>query len=103
MATASITRPAAGPGVPLPGAPPFFAGIVAQPSSVPGQFVDAVKIFSSGKGTPAGTIAAPNSQDFFAVSKLGDDHTFVAARFSQGPVSPTCRRSPLTRRAGPAR
>jgi hypothetical protein len=85
MATASTTRSAASTAGRLSGAPPFFAGIVSEPASGPGThlFRDVVKIFSSAKGTPAGTITARRSQDFSAVSRLGNDQSFVAASFSR--------------------
>ncbi|HEX6856623.1 MAG TPA: hypothetical protein VF204_15110 [Streptosporangiaceae bacterium] len=85
MATASITKPAASPGNPLSGVPPFFAGIVSQSSGPPAHvtFRDVVKIFRSAKGTPAGTIRAPGSQDFRAVSRLGNDQSFVASAFNR--------------------
>ena len=85
LATASTTKPAASPGDPHSGVPPFFAGIVSQSSgsSAHATFSDVVKIFSSAKGTPAGTVTAPGSQDFRAVSRLGNDQSFVASAFNR--------------------
>jgi hypothetical protein len=85
MATASITKPAASPGDPLSGVPPFFAGIVAQSSGPQDHptFRDVVKIFSSATGTPAGSITAPGSSEFRAVSRLGSDRRFVASAFDR--------------------
>jgi len=81
----------------LSGAPPFFAGIVAEPSGHQhlGQrlgktilrrcrgcsSVTVVKIFSSATGTPAGTITSPASEMFESLSRLGDDQTFVVASY----------------------
>ena len=66
-------------------APPFFAGIVSEPASGPvtHPFRDIVKIFSSATGTPTGTLRARGSQNFSAVSRLGDDQSFVASAFNR--------------------
>ena len=113
MATAGITKPAAS--TPEPdSAPPFFAGIVSEPASGPvtHPFRDIVKIFSSATGTPAGTLRAPGSQNFSAVSRLGDDRSFVAAAFNRRAcvshllkftIDPGGRPSALTRLAAPVR
>jgi len=113
MATAGITKPAAS--TPEPdSAPPFFAGIVSEPASGPvtHPFRDIVKIFSSATGTPAGTLRAPGSQNFSAVSRLGDDRSFVAAAFNRRAcvshllkftIDPAGRPSALTRLAAPVR
>jgi hypothetical protein len=86
MATASTTSPAARTAEPVPGVPPFFAGIVTEDRpSTPGRpFVDVLNIFISAKGLPAATVRAPGQRDFTAVSILGDDQTFVAADLDSG-------------------
>jgi hypothetical protein len=80
-ATASLTTPAARTGEPLSGAPPFFAGIVAEPSGE--TFVDVVKIFNSATGAPAATVTVPAPQVLFALARLGDDRSFVAGSFDR--------------------
>jgi hypothetical protein len=80
MATAGSAKPAACTRQPL-AAPPFLAGIVAQPFGSPDhpRSRDIVKILSSATGSPAAALRARGSQNFSAVSRLGDDQTFVAA------------------------
>jgi hypothetical protein len=80
-ATASITRPATSTAAPLSGTPPFFAGIVAVKNN--GQFASVVRIFSSATGAPAATIEVPGSQNLLALSRLGDDQTFLVSSFDQ--------------------
>jgi hypothetical protein len=79
--TASVTKPATSTGAPLSGAPPFFAGIVSAKTG--GAFTNAVKIFSSSSGAVAGTVAAPGSQQFVGLARLGADQKFVAASFDR--------------------
>jgi len=81
-ATASVNGPAASTAAPLPGAPPFFAGIVAVKKK-DGTFAEVVKIFSSATGALAGTLTVPASQDLFGLARLGDDQDFVAASFDR--------------------
>jgi hypothetical protein len=111
MATAGITKPAASTREPL-SAPPFFAGIVSEPASGPvtHPFRDVVKIFSSATGTPAGTLRARGSQNFSALSRLGDDQSFVAAAFNRRAcvshlwkftIDPVGKPSALTRLSAP--
>ena len=102
------------PGEALAGVPPFFAGIVSQPASGPvtSSFTDVVKIFSSATGAPAGTVRARGSQTFSALSRLGDDQSFVAAaddrkacmsRLWKFTIDAAGRPSALTRLAAPVR
>ena len=79
--TASVTKSATSTGAPLQGTPPFFAGIVSAKTG--GAFTDAVKIFSSSSGAVAGTVAAPESQQFAGLARLGADQKFVAASFDR--------------------
>ena len=80
-ATASITTAAASTGKLPPGAPPFFAGIVAVPKGQ--SFVDVVKIFDSATGAQAGAVKVPGFPQIFSLARLGDDQHFVLASFDR--------------------
>ena len=65
-------------------APRFFAGVTVKPAhTVP--VVTVVKIYRSATGRPvAGAeLTVPAGQQIQSVSRLGNDHTFVAASFDQ--------------------
>ena len=65
-------------------APRFFAGVTVKPAhTVP--VVTVVQIYRSATGRPvAGAeLTVPAGQQIQSVSRLGNDHTFVAASFDQ--------------------
>jgi hypothetical protein len=81
-ATASITKPAASLVAPLPGVPPFFAGIISD-NHPDGTFEDVVKIFPSVKGIAVATVRVPGARELFSLARLGDDQHFVVGSFDR--------------------
>jgi hypothetical protein len=67
---------------PLPGVPPFFAGIITD-AGPNGTSADVVKIFPSAKGIPVATVTIPGAPLLFSLARLGDDEHFVVASFDR--------------------
>ena len=81
-ATASLTKPASSSAVPLPGVPPFFAGIINE-EHPDGSFQNVVKIFPSVKGIASATVTIPGARELFSLARLGDDQHFVVGSFDR--------------------